>query len=215
MNIGITDKKFLVSNLVALASLGLLLGFSPGRPMDDLFAAIAFLFLLPLSFIRVVLKEKAADYGFRWGDLLPNMVWIAAGTAVFWLGIFLAARFTPFLAALSVPAALRADFSVFLAYAWMSATYLFLYEFFFRGFFLGVWERRVSKPWALGVQVAVFSGFLAWRTGAYVSVGIIVLYIWWSLCAGAVSQGSRSVFPSFVLSYLSAILGAVALILVS
>jgi membrane protease YdiL (CAAX protease family) len=206
------NRTFVVSNLVAVAGLVLTFVFSTERFMEGTLTTLVFLFLLPLLFIKLILRETASSYFLRWGELGSGVLWLT-GTLLVFGGVLAAlAHGADVLPQLTLPAKIRASFLLFVVYVGITGFYIFLYEFFFRGFLLATWQR-VWGWWAVPAQAMFFSVILTARTW-HGGVGKeVVLYFLAGFFAGVVAERTRSTIFSFLFSYLSVILGIVAVML--
>lgn len=206
----IYDRKFITGNLVALACMGLVLIFPPAQGVwGSIVVMSAFLLVLPVLFIRFIVRERVAGYGFAWGKWKSVMFWTILPfilfNALFGCIFYYADVFPNF----SVPVIVRTSFRWFLAYVAIMGTYLFLYQAFFCGFILGLW-RKVGMWQAVAVQTLLFTVFLTIRSWPGEMTGILVIYITSGILSGTATYRTKSIFPAFLFSYLSAILAIVA-----
>jgi hypothetical protein len=211
MNIAIYNKKLWMSNAVIIASLLLALYFPVDNVIQLLVAHIVFLVALPLLYIHFLLKEKVSAFGISWGKVGEGSLWLALGLIVIGIGLGVLSQFTDILSRFSLPLTLRLSFGLFLLYLAIIGIYIFIFEFFFRGFVLFVWESVLGMK-AIVVQTYFFMMFIMLLSYQKTVISLIFITVM-ALLSGLIATRSRSIVYSFSFSYISAILGIVSVIL--
>lgn len=200
-----------MSNAVIVASLLLALYFPIDNVIQLLAVHIVFLVALPLLYIRFLLKEKVSTFGISWGKVGEGSFFLALGLSIIVICLVVLSQHTDILNRFSFPLILRLNFSLFLLYLAIIGVYVFIFEFFFRGFVLFVWEPVIGMK-AVVVQACffiMFSMLLSYQKTA-VSLTLVIIM---ALVSGFIAARSRSIVYSFSFSYISAILGIVSIIL--
>ena len=211
MNIAIHNKKLWMSNAVIVASLLLALYFPVDNVVQLLVAHIVFLVILPLLYIRFLLKEKVSAFGISWGKVGMGSLWLALGLFVVAVGLGMLSQSTDILSRFSLPLTLRLNFGFFLLYLFVIGVYIFIFEFFFRGFVLFVWENVIGMK-AVVVQAYFFLMFIMLLSYQKTIISLISITIM-ALISGFIAARSRSIVYSFSFSYISVILGIASVIL--
>lgn len=209
------DSKFVVSNAVALTSLVLFYFFPVKSFLQGMISVFVFLFLLPALFIKLILSDELKNYGWQSGQSRRNIIGCGL-LSLLWAGLLVVLyKYTSLAPVFSLPGAMRLNFSFFLIYSVVVLFHLIWYEFFFRGFILSIWNKKVGV-WSLLVQSFWFIAFF-WQK--IIQIGFdpkfLFLFFLFSFFSGGVAWYTRSVLTSFVFSSLSVILGTVAIIVFS
>lgn len=211
MNIALKNKNLWMSNAVMVASLLLALYFPVDNVIQLLVSHIVFLVVLPILYIKFLLKEKITSFGIAWGKVGEGSLWLFLGLIVVAGGLFFLSHATNLLNRFALPLELRLHFGFFLLYLFIIGIYLFIFEFFFRGFVFFVWERVIGKE-AIIVQAGFFLIFIMlipYQKTATALLGVAVMALW----SGFLVSRSRSIVYSFSFSYISVILSIVSVIL--
>mgnify|MGYP001056319019 CR=1 FL=1 len=202
--------------LAALLSGALPFFFFSFRAPDDLFFGIwqsifvyaVFLLILPMAFVRFVLREPAANFGLQVKRLSrKDAAWFAV--------LFLSALAVTFLAAevfdtqafLKPPEFALVSFWLFLLFVvLLHGIFTFFYEVFFRGFLL-LGTARSLGHWSILLSFFAFLVFL-WASGTlgWQNVPVIIS----SLFAGVLAYRTRSILWSFLFSFFFGILVSIA-----
>lgn len=200
-----TDRRFLAAHMVAFAGMALVAFFPGAETVSTMLMLLLVGYgLLPAIFVRFVLKESIASYGFHWGKGQP---FPTLGFLVLMLAIALGAVWS-FLSFTDAGlryvdgtniALLRGSFSAFLIFSALSLPVLFLTEAFFRGFLLGIW-RRYFGIWSVVLSV-VATLSLSWIRASDVSshafFGEMTILAIGSICASIIAFFSGSYLLSF------------------
>lgn len=185
----------IISSAIIVLCLFLVYLFPIQNSFQDFSRNLFFIFLLPILYIKFILKKNLSDYGFNLQNKEVGFAWAAGMLAVSFLIIFLLVHFYHFENNYPIPAYLAQNFWAFLFYELILVNFiLFISEFFFKGFLLFTFTEKLGH-WAIAIQFLAYflflvsAGSLAWQ-----SAPMIIL----SLTGGIVSYKSRS----FIYSYL-------------
>ncbi|QQS21023.1 MAG: hypothetical protein IPL87_00490 [Candidatus Moraniibacteriota bacterium] len=218
----IFDRAFLASQGIVASGVLLLLLFPQESAAQKLLVSFSALFLLPVLFLRLIAKESLLDFGLSWGKRgwVVNIFLLCAHLAFFVSVCFILFSWTEAGKALVAnPKNIewQRSFSAFLVTTLFLTWFLFLKEFFFRGFFLLTWKRKFGT-WALLAHALLILvvGFFEHRTlsGSGGNFSLLITFLWSSLSASIVFI-TESVFLSFCFSFFSAILLSVLAMMIS
>lgn len=157
-------KEDAMTFLVALLCLVLLAFFPTNGASQKITSGVIFLAILPLLYLKLILKKNLSDFGWQAGDwkngLLFSLIYLAGGLVLFYAFI----HFTSFSHSYKLPVSVMQSFWYFIFYELVIiGLFIALYEIFFRGFLM------FSLAQKTGIY-AVFYQFLAfflffWITG--------------------------------------------------
>lgn len=99
-------------------------------------ASFLLFFLIPLLCVKLLLKEKLADYGLRLGDLRFGMAFVGVSALVLPLFLYLASRSPDFRAVYPLWRQAAGSAGGFGLWVFLYLFYYIGWEFFFRGFIL-------------------------------------------------------------------------------
>ncbi len=201
----IFDRRFVLANIVALASLTLLSMFPRENLAESLGLALGASIVLPFLFVRLVLKESIFSYGYGYGHgggLFRGGV-IAFATGVFlamvWGVLLLNREWLPIL-----PDVVRMRYGAFVLFILTSALFNMCSCLFFQGFLLSIWRRRLGWR-SIPIVTSVFLAFLFAKNGFSSDMSMAILTVW-SFLASLVSFVSGSAWVAFGFLFLSDIL---------
>ncbi len=215
------NRRFLAINFIIIVALFLSFFFPRESSLEKLLAIFLILSVLPILFIRIILKEPFSSYGLTWGKktLLFNIVSIFSATCIFafflW-GFIIHTDIGQEIAQTSNVADTRKNFILFLLSVGSSTWFLLQEEFFFRGFFLLTWKRFVGKK-SLLLYIALTTTVLLLDLNIFFGEGkwtnMIIPFIN-SVFAALLSFITESIFVSFCFSLFSAILTMILFLIV-
>lgn len=158
-----------------------------------------FFLILPVTYVRLVLREPLAHLGFRRVNNPWGVSWAALGVLVGFLSIWFLVRTYPTVASETLfPVLVETKFPWFIAYALtlMPLTIL-IYEVFFRGMIQILW---LQNSWlAVFVQFFLFGGLLL-VTGGFVWASAPLVIV--AIVAGIVAKQTQSLWYAILTSYL-------------
>jgi len=185
----------LISSAIALLCLFLVVSFPAQDFLQNLSRGFFILFLLPVLYIKLILKQDLRDFGFNLQNPRVGFSWATGMLAASFLIIFFLIRFSDFENNYLIPAYLAKSFGLFLFYELVVTNFiLFIYEFFFKGFLLFLLARKLGFL-AVFIQALTFIlfmtivGIMDWKM---VPAAIL------AFTGGIVAYKSRS----FIYSYL-------------
>lgn len=170
----------------------------PSNLFGESFWSSFFLFLLfPFLAIIFILKEPLENFGVSWGKPRVGILWGSIAAAIFILiGFFLVTK-PELMDQLSLARGIAGSFWYFLFFELAIALPLhFFWEFFFRGFIQFGLEKKLGA-YSLFLQ-AMLQSVLTLR-GSWLLSSLILSS---SLAAGLIARQSRSIFYSFIFSWI-------------
>lgn len=192
------DKNFWITLVIALVCLILSASFPVQNQFQIISRSIFFLVIIPVLYIKLILKEDLRDWGWNLQNKKTGIIWslsaIGLGAVIF----YLLYRFTGFLENYKLSPAIKNNFGFFLFYELVVFNiFLFAQEFFFKGFLLFALKKYAY--WGIFIQSGIYFILLAVsKNFSYQSAPLI----FFSLLGGLVAYKSKSV----VYSYLSVFL---------
>lgn len=165
-------------------------------------ATISFFFVIPILYIRLILKRPLSEFGLQKGDWRVGMrLSLLALFILIPIFYFLFSNFN-FIERYYIPVNSIASFSSFVFRELVVISFFIaLYEFFFRGFIMFYFFNKIkSGLYSNIIQAVAFYAFLlmtesfGWVASPYIIVAPL---------AGLVAYKSRSILYSFVLSWVA------------
>jgi membrane protease YdiL (CAAX protease family) len=190
-------KTELISSAIVLLCLLLAVKF-PAQGSLQLFSSMLFfLFLLPILYIKIILKQNLADFGFNLQNKLTGLLWGFGMLLVSFLILFILLHFYNFAQNYLIPAYLAQNFWSFLFYELILVNFLlFIQEFFFKGFLLFLFAKHFGL-WSVILQSLIFILFLVTTSSLNWKLAPILIL---SVTGGVVAYKSKSFIYSFVMS---------------
>ena len=192
-------KKEIITFLVVFLCLLLAVSFPANGDFQLLSRIIFFLIILPVLFIKFVLKSQLQEFGLNLSDTRKGLLWSFVMLIVSYLIALILFYFFHLENKYTIPSFVIDNFWVFVFYELAVMNFIiFVFEFFFRGFLQTILERRIGF-WSPLIQFFVFLVFLfltqklAWQYAPLIIV---------SLTGGIVAYKSKS----FIYSYLMALI---------
>jgi len=193
------NLEHIVTFSIAIICLVLSLAFPIADQFQNLSKDIFFLVVIPVLYIKLVLKRNMADYGWNLENKKAGLIWgvivLATMVLVSWTYI----RSDNFLSAYILPSYVISHFWLFVIYELIFVNFfLFVNEFFFRGFLLfSLWPK--FKWWAVFIQAVILWASLA-VTKSFTWAAIPTLTI--SIASGILAAKSRSFIYSWAVALL-------------
>lgn len=199
------NKRFITTFAVILVSL-LLFALFPANGSFQLFIkSLVFLLVIPVLYIKIILKEDLKDFGVRKGKWEAGIFFAILSIIAALLIFYLLSHYTNFSKEYikTLPRSAVASFLYFIIYeALVVGFFAALYEFFYRGFvMLGTFSK--IGHWGILVQLGLFAGFL-WITGNF--TWAFTPYLIVAPLAGLTAFRSRSLIYSLAMSWISIII---------
>lgn len=187
-------KEQLATGMVFLACLALYLFFPTNNVFQQIVSSIAFLLVIPLLFIKFILKKSFASYGVQKGDSRRGFFLMTLSIILSLLFFYALFQYTTLAKFYSLPSFVTQNFAVFVIYEiFLVGLFTLLYEFFFRGLVMfGIFKNTgyisILAQFTIFSVLFLASGGIAWST---------ILYMIASIFSGITAYQSRSLFYSF------------------
>jgi membrane protease YdiL (CAAX protease family) len=151
-----TNQELLASCLIVFVCLGLFLIF----PANDFFQKsckyLFFLFLVPIIYIKMILKRNLFEFGFILPRKKSDFFWAIGVLFAFLIFCFCLVEFTNFKNHYHLFGSIRNNFSDFLLYELLFFNFLLLIqEFFFKGFLLFSFSQKIYS-WSIVLTFLAF-----------------------------------------------------------
>jgi membrane protease YdiL (CAAX protease family) len=197
----IKNKETLITIFFILSSLFLYVLF----PAEELFQKgviiIVFFVLLPILFIKFVLKRNNNFYGLEIGDWKKGVLWSAYAIFIMFIVLLFLIKYFNFFSYYTIPFSTIIDFNKFILYEFLIVLFFIaIYEFYFRGFIMFLLISRF-KYWAIVIQFLIFS-LLILSTRDVLVIYLFLPYLIFSPLAGIIAQKSRSIIYSALTQFL-------------
>ncbi len=199
-----TPRNFLKDNQELLVGFGLALiclfssaVFPTQNSVQTITKNLFFLILLPIAYVKIILKKDLADFGCNLKNPITSLAW-GAITALFTLFLlYLMLNYTQFKANYTLSDYIKNNFWLFLAYELLIVNFtVFASSFFFQGFLLSVLQKKF-KHWAIAVQAILFFTLLFFTKAlSWQSASLVLL----SVTAGFLAYKTKSFFYSYFMS---------------
>ena len=146
LSLTFTSKRFVITGLLILFSLGLFLVMPANDKVDDIFQGIvmgiAIFLVIPVLYCKIVLKESLKNMGWQKGKMLSgvlaSIICISLALGI----VFFLSRLTEFPQEYFFPVAVQTNFLWFMLYELLLVSFTaLLYELFFRGFIQLLWLK--------------------------------------------------------------------------
>ena len=197
------NKKDIVSVLMMVFCLLMIRLFPEENYFQKIIISLVFLLVIPVLYIKIVLKESLKNFGLRIGNWKQGIAWIMLSLVGSFFVIFLLYQYAGMAEKYYVPQNIIQDFGLFVFYeSVLVSFFIALYEFFFRGFVMFSFSEKLGY-WAVISQFALFILFLIimkdfnWTFAPYITI---------SFFSGVIAYKSRSLLYSFLFSLLFAVI---------
>lgn len=189
----------LLTLAIATTCLSLAFVFPAQKGLQEMTKYLFFLFVIPVLYIRYILKKNPADFGLNIQNKKAGIIY-GLLALVFYLGIFYAlSNYSDFRDNYALPGYILENFWYFVIYELIFINFfLFLYEFFFRGFIMFALKPKIGA-WAIILQVIIFYFSLVITKGfSWQSAPMIIF----TLVSGIISYKSQSIVYSYAVALL-------------
>lgn len=192
------NKKLILTTVVILLCLVLAAAFPTNNIAEIISRDLIFLIILPLLYIKLILKNNISLWGWNWENRKSGLTW---GALAFLLGVLIfysLSLFPAFSQNYQVYPLAASNFWFFVLYELVFVNiFFFAQTFFYQGFTLYAFRRFAL--WAVAIQAALYGVVLS-LTGSFSWQSAPLIF--WSLAGGTVAYKSRS----FVYSYIFGLL---------
>lgn len=190
-------KDLLASSFALIVCLFLFYFFPASGPLQNLSRSLFFLFIVPLLYVKIILKRDLRDFGFAFSASRNGFLWLGGTLLAALLVAYALVNLTSFKDAYinMIPFAAYSSFRSFIFYELIFVNFvLFLHEAFFNGFVLFAFKETFNY-WSILIATLSFLIFLA-----------LINALDWRMVPSiiAVALGSWTAYKthSFVYSYL-------------
>lgn len=187
------NKALLVTSIVILLCLALSIFFPVQNTFQSISRSIFFLIVLPVLYIKLILKENLSDWGWNLENKKIGLIWSAAALLLALAVFYSLIRFAGFSVNYKVSPIAANNFIFFLLYELIFLNiFFFLQEFFFKSFVL--FSFRKFGAWAVFIQTGLYllslilTGKFSWQTLPFMFI---------SFFGGIVVYKTRSFFYSY------------------
>ena len=192
------NKKLLLTSAVILLCLLLSAFFPTDNAMETISRSLIFLIVLPLLYIKLILKNNLTLWGWNLQNKKSGLLW---GFFAFFLAFLIfcpLSRFAAFSQNYPVNPLVANSFWFFVLYELVFFNiFFFAQTFFYQGFVLYAFRR--FGAWSIAVQAGIYFLVLALTGGfAWQSAPLI----FWSLAGGTAAYKSRSFAYSYIFGLL-------------
>lgn len=187
-------KDLIVTTGVALLCLTLYGLFPTEGIFQQIISSMTFLLVIPLLYIKIILKRPLADYGIRWGDKKRGVLLMLSTVFISVLLFYVLFQYTSLPKYQNLPQVVTENFAFFVLYEILLAgLFTVLYEFFFRGLVMFSFAK-IWGYWSIAAQFALLIAFFLITKNYDWS---LFLYVIISPFAGIAAYRSRSLLYSF------------------
>lgn len=192
-------KELITTSLVVLVSLLLFAVFPTNNNFQRIISAITFLLIIPLLYIKLILKGNLKRFGFQVGDKNRGLMLMGLSVLMSVLVFYVLINYTGLIDSYNPPSSISASFVIFILYELLLVgLFTVLFEFFFRGFLM-LGTSKTLGYWSILLQFAVILIFFIFILDPNWST---ILYTIIALFAGVTAYQSRSIIYSFGASLL-------------
>lgn len=191
------NKELIVTSGVIVLCLVLFAIFPREGVFQEIIANLTFLLVIPILYIKIILKKKLGNFGLQTGDKKKGIIWAVLSLGISLLIFYIVYNYTDFPKYYRLPQEIMNNFWLFVFFeVLLIGSLTVLYEFFFRGFVMFNFTEKFGY-WAIAIQFLLFilfflaTGNLGWS----VIPGIIIAPF-----AGVAAYKGRSLIYSFAVS---------------
>jgi membrane protease YdiL (CAAX protease family) len=193
-------KEFIITIFFIITSLLVYAFFPAKNNFEQVAAALIFFIILPFLLNKFFLKKNLSFYGLSMGDWRQGIKWSGYSLIVMGIVFSILAYYFGFLKNYSVPTFILGNFANFLFYEFViSLFFVFMYEFYFRGFVLFIFAQKIGW-WSVLAQAGIFC-ILVFSGMGQLSIYSFLPYIVFSPFAGIITYKSRSILYSGIVQF--------------
>ncbi len=160
-------KDFLITTIVILFCLGLFIYFPTRNSIQGLTKNIFFLFFVPLLYIKFILKENVNEWGLNMQNKKEGFAWAILMLILSLAIVYIFIHYTSFAIHYPLSSLIINSFWGFLVYILVFLNLsLFLQEYFFHGFVLTNFARKLSYKSIL-VQAGLYLAMILLISGNF------------------------------------------------
>lgn len=203
-----SDVEVFITFGVILSAMFLFVVFPYRGLFQEIIVSLIFLLVVPWSFVKFVLKKNWRDFGLKMPnkkDQMGTLITMGISFLIVAIIMYLMIKYTSFKEHYFLSKNdLSKDFMRFLMYEFLAVNFfVFLYEFFFRGFVMFYFAKRIGA-YAIVFQFLVFLLFLDMANQFNFSS---LYYILIAPFSGLIAYRSNSLLYSYLFSIIMMIVG--------
>ncbi|GBE17080.1 hypothetical protein BMS3Abin15_00916 [bacterium BMS3Abin15] len=154
------NKKLITTGGVIILCLVLVAFFPRKDVFQGIIVNLTFLLIIPILYIKIILKKKLGNFGLQTGDKKKGIIWAVLSLVVSLLIFYIIYNYTSFSEYYRLPQRIMTDFWFFIFFeVLLIGSITVLYEFFFRGFVMFNFTEKFGY-WAVIAQFLLFILFL-------------------------------------------------------
>ena len=192
------NKESVINSIVIVVCLVLSVFFPTQNAVQNLLKDLFFLFVIPILYIKLVLKKNIADFGLNIQNKKVGIFWAGMMLLMSLAIAFIAIQYSDFPKVYRLSSLVVSNFWFFLLDMLVFLNImLFLQEFFFHGFVMLPFMKKM-KVWTIFIQFILFFVFLLLIGGDFQKkLWMILPFLILSLTGGITAYKSKSVIYSY------------------
>ena len=199
----VTDKELLVNIFVIFIFLFLSATFPAENSAQIITKNIFFLIILPIIYIKIILKKNLTDFGFNLRNKRTAIHWGGGLLAFSLLLFYLFLNYSGFQAGYKLPAEVISSFWSYLLYELIIVNFIFfIHDFFFRGFMLSFFQKKFQY-WSILIQAGSYSFVLLLTKSFSWEVFPMILF---SITGGILAYKTKSFLYSYFMNFFAIII---------
>lgn len=195
----LSDSIISMSSLIILVCLVLSISFPAEPGMQQITKSLSFLVIIPILYIKLILKRNLKDYGLDLSDKKNGTVWAVIMLLISLLIAYFLISYTGFKKNYILPTYVVNNFWFFTTYELILVNILlFVQNFFYQGFALFTYFKKLSH-WSIIIQAFLYLAFViilgnfSWQLAPFIIL---------SFTGGWVAYKSRSFIYAYVMGLL-------------
>lgn len=193
-------KEATIAIFFILATIVISIFFPVRNDFQRFLSTFIFFIILPIIFNKFFLKKEFIKLGITIGDYKSALLISLYNLLAIGLIFFIISYYFNFLNIYTIPVFIVNDFLKFVLYEFfMVLVFVFIYEFYFRGFVLAVFREKIGY-WVILLQTVLF--IAAAFIGNKVSVVNLLPYLIVTPFAGFIAYRTRSILYSGLVQFL-------------
>lgn len=155
------NREIIMAGILVFACLAISYFFPAKGSYQSLASTLVFLALIPIIYVKLILKKNLSAFGVQVGDWRKGLVGIVISLVVAFLAAYILFSYSDFLEARNFIKVFKNHFGKFLLYEiFFVGTLAATFEFFFRGFVMESARQKMGS-WSIFAQFAILLFFLA------------------------------------------------------
>jgi hypothetical protein len=193
-----TDQELFISLVFALFCLFSVFIFPAQNSAQAITKSLFFLLLLPIAYIKIILREDLAYFGWNLKNQNLALRWGIGICLCILVLFYLLTMFTQFKTGYILNDSLKNNFWLFSAYELVLVNLsIFIFSFFFQGFILLLFDKKIAH-WSIAIQAAIFfATLIITKNISWQNLPLIIL----SITGGFLTYKTKSFFYSYFMSF--------------